>query len=541
MARISFMDLSVDVKTLILEHITRPTDLKNVCITCKQLHEIAVRFLYHEVTLDVGSSNDTRLGAFLSPRNIGLKHIRKLDIYLADVLDKCNQINQANFAIRMILELLPENILEKFSWHPWSPFNHDNLILLYKKQKCMKWMEGIALEKNCLKELQAIPNFEQTFQHVRKLGLYPDSKEVLDLCHVLLKNSPKVEKITLHASFEENESPIEPRELNDSSIEPGLITSTMFNHMRPFDKCTPLALKDITLQKINLRYAASTYCKFINFRSVTSIKVFACAGADALLAELSRSALLPDRLETLEFKHDDNNEQDGLGALDGFMCLVSGIQNLTIDLTYAKSLPAAAGIIRHGKTLKQLNVHASRIEDCDEELVYDYLSFSQICKECTLLEQVSVAFPAVSVIRSKQDSFINFENCLGDLPNVVTLNITTWPNNQPSSSRLPRKVYEHLLQGLAQQGFERSASHAVAQKRSSKLAIIAWGSSDKVYDREDSQNQLIFVKGKQIDPLGNEKFTAVQIGWCLRKFVDAGPKSDILDFSLSRSCKPPCR
>jgi hypothetical protein len=102
-------------------------------------------------------------------------------------------------------------------------------------------------------------------------------------------------------------------------------------------------------------------------------------------------------------------------------------------------------------------------------------------------------------------------------------------------------VYEHLLQSLAQQGFERSAAHAADQSRASKLGIIAWGSSDKVYDREDSQNQIIFVKGKQVDPLGKEKFTAVQIGWCLRKFIDAGPKSDVLDFSLSRSSKPPTR
>lgn len=123
----------------------------------------------------------------------------------------------------------------------------------------------------------------------------------------------------------------------------------------------------------------------------------------------------------------------------------------------------------------------------------------------------------------------------------MTLNITTWPSNSPSSTKLPRKIYEHLLAGLAQQGFERSSAHAKEQGRSSKLAIIAFGSSDKVYDREDSQNQIIFVKGRQIDPLGQEKSTAVQIGWCLRKFVDAGPKSDILDFSLTRTSRPPTR
>ncbi|KAH7091032.1 hypothetical protein FB567DRAFT_437077 [Paraphoma chrysanthemicola] len=510
--RFSFMDLSVDLKTLIVQHVTRPTDLRNICLACKQLHEIAVRQLYHEVTLDVGSPNDNRLGAFLNPKNIGLPHIRKLDLYLADVVDKCNQMQQANFAIRMILELLPENILDKFSWHPWSPFSGDNLVLLYKKQKRMKWMESIALDREVIDELQKLPDLDKVFENVRKIGLYPDSREVLDFCHFLLRNTAKrkLDKITLHASFDEIDPPVPERELHDSSTGPGLITSTMFSHMQPFSKCTPITLKEITLQKLKLRYAADNYCRLIDFRSVKSIRIFGCPGADALFAELSKSTKLPVKLETLEFKHEDNNENDGLGALDGFLCLVSGIKVLTLDLTFSKSLPSPTGIVRHGKTLKSLSIHASTGPDsCDEELVYDYASFSQICKDCSLLEQMSMAFPQVSVIQSKNDSFVHFENCLGDLPLLATLNITNWPNNSPSSTRLPRKIYEHLLANLAQQSFERSSSHAREQGRSSKLSIVAYGSSDKVYDREDSQNQIIFVKGKQVDPLGNEKSTAL--------------------------------
>lgn len=180
--------------------------------------------------------------------------------------------------------------------------------------------------------------------------------------------------------------------------------------MQPFTKCTPITLKEITLQKIRLRYASDTYCRLIDFQSVKSIRVFGCPGADALFSELSKSTKLPDKLETLEFKHDDNNENDGLAAIDGFLCLVSGIKTLTLDLTYVKTLPASVGIVRHCKTLKTLNVHASTSLDmCDDELVYDYSSFSQICKDCSLLEQISVAFPQVSVMRSKNDSFINFE------------------------------------------------------------------------------------------------------------------------------------
>ncbi|KAH6643988.1 hypothetical protein C7974DRAFT_12134 [Boeremia exigua] len=535
-----FTKLPTDLKTLVVDHITRPTDLQSLCLTSKQLRDITVRRLYRDVTIDVGSSKDTRLGAFLNPKNIGLQHIRKLDLYLTDVLDKCNQIHQANFAVRMILELLPENILDKFSWHPWSPFSADNLVLLYKKQKRLKWAESIALDRNVLEELQKIPGLNEQLTNVRKIGLYPDSREVLDYCHFLLKHTSNLDKITIHASFEDSDVPIPDRELNDSSTGPGLITSTMFSHMQPFSKCTPLALKEITLQKLGLRYAADTYCKIIDFRTVNSIRVFSCTGTDALFAELSKSTKLPQKLETLEVKFTDNGENDGLGALDGFLCLVAGIKVLTLDYSKVNSLPASAGIVRHGKSLKQLSVHASRAPDeCDDELVYDYASFSSICKDCTLLEQLSLAFPHVSVVRPKSDSFINFENCLGDLPSLVTLNVTTWPTTRPASSKLPRKIYEHLLAGLAQQAFENGTRYAKLQDRSSKLAVIAFGASDRVYDREDSENQFIFVKGRQTDPLGNERSTAVQIGWCLRKFVDAGVKSDVLDFSLSHSSRPP--
>ena len=56
----------------------------------------------------------------------------------------------------------------------------------------------------------------------------------------------------------------------------------------PFEKCTPLAIRDLTLQKINLRYAADTYCRVIDFRAIKALRVFGCSGADSLFAELSK-------------------------------------------------------------------------------------------------------------------------------------------------------------------------------------------------------------------------------------------------------------
>lgn len=90
-----------------------------------ELHDIAVRFLYRNVALDLGSPSDTRLSSFLNPKNIGLKHIRQLRLYLATVYDKCNQEQQAQFATRMLLEFLPEDVLEEFRYATVPPDHRD--------------------------------------------------------------------------------------------------------------------------------------------------------------------------------------------------------------------------------------------------------------------------------------------------------------------------------------------------------------------------------------------------------------------------------
>jgi len=198
----------------------------------------------------------------------------------------------------------------------------------------------------------------------------------------------------------------------------GLISRTLFGHMQPFEKCTALTLRELTLQKIHLRYATDTYCKVIDFRTLKALRVFGCPGADSLFAELSKSQRLPEKLETLEVKHDDNQENDLLNALDGFLCLVAGLKELTMDICYAKTMPASAGITRHFKTLKEVNVHASRGDGEEEELVYEYEDFEKICKNCTKIEQLSCAFPSTSVIRAPSDQFAAFEVRSQNPPNA---------------------------------------------------------------------------------------------------------------------------
>jgi len=419
------------------------------------------------------------------------------------------------------------------------------LIQLYKKQKKMKWLEAIMTDSTFDSKLIKELNFDSVVGDVERLGLYPDSKGTLDFSHELLRRVVKLKKLTIHANFENAAPPLTSRELNDTATGPGLITRTIFAHMLPFDKCVvPIVLKELTLQKLHLRYASDTYCKVIDFSNLEALRVYDCSGTDALLAELCRSSRLPKTLHTFEIKaEDDQQEGEVVSTLDGFLCLVSGIEKLTIDIAYAKEMISLASITRHCKTLKSLSVHANENDatDADEEdHTFSRENIEKICTQCQQLEQISLALPDHHIARNTNAEYDYFCSMLKTLPNLVTLNITTWPSNiSTASSRLSRKLYEHMLQGIAQTIFTTFGEEATKNNRRLKLSVIAFGTSDKIYEREDSKTTIIYVKGTQVGPFGVESTLAVPVGWRLRQFVET--KSDILDFALSRTVKPPVK
>lgn len=428
------------------------------------------------------------------------------------------------------------------------------------------------------------------FHNARKLALYPENRETLNLSgYFVEKTAEQLEELIVHCNFlTESRSTITSHELNDSATAPGLVTSTIFRCMMPFEKCSPFQnLKSLRLHRVSLRHCADTWCKFINFHDLQYLRLYHCTGADTLFGQLSKSSNLPKQLKVLEFQHRDNAENEALAALDGFLCLVSGLRDLVLDFEHVKAMPAAAGIIRHGKTLELLNVHCAgqstsqASSDSDgTELVWDTDEFHDICNGCKSLEQLSCAWPHTSLIRSPSDEWSSFEMSISKLRNMVTLHITTWPSNKPSTQLLPRAVYESLLQALAQRVFEIAAGvHssmrspgsdsgdeaedededagtganaavtaavgklAEVAEAPSRLRLIGFGTSDKIYEREDSRNQILYLKSTAYDAEGRPQPFAAPIGWCLRQFIE--PRSEVLDFVLHRSgerdSRPPCR
>lgn len=160
MAHLQFKDLSLDIKHVIISfvrghqspfeparsnfdqhQIDRPSDLKNLCLTSKELRNIATPILYRSVHLFVGGPQDLRLSAFLGRENPGILHIKEIFLRLEKMVtqDKHRHYHsddssdeeeveesasiparQAQFTVRLLLDFLPRDILYAFRYAaPW--------------------------------------------------------------------------------------------------------------------------------------------------------------------------------------------------------------------------------------------------------------------------------------------------------------------------------------------------------------------------------------------------------------------------------------
>lgn len=115
-------------------------------------------------------------------------------------------------------------------------------------------------------------NMTENFKHVTSLHFYPDKLDRLQACQKILEAKPKITKLYLASGFQYS-GEIIPNDLHDSSTRPGLLTRTMFSHLQPFDSCSPMALKNLSFDNIELRHAADTYMKVITFDTLEDLQI----------------------------------------------------------------------------------------------------------------------------------------------------------------------------------------------------------------------------------------------------------------------------
>ena len=156
MALLEFLRFPFDIKTFILSYVSnfrptngffaidlkpqikRQTDLRSLCLVSHELRTLTTPSLYRRVALTVGGDRDLLLSAMLRRDNPGLVHIREISIFLMrnnssmrhrqyDEPDSSEDeqgcewgysisARQAHFVVRLLLDLLPADILDIFRY-----------------------------------------------------------------------------------------------------------------------------------------------------------------------------------------------------------------------------------------------------------------------------------------------------------------------------------------------------------------------------------------------------------------------------------------
>lgn len=211
------------------------------------------------------------------------------------------------------------------SWQNWEAFSMDNWILLMKKQRRMKAVEIASVDRPFMPVLEKQPNLLKDLTCPKSLHFYPDNLDRLQACQKLLQAQPNISELQLSSGFHPD---VEiPEGLQDSSTRPGLMSRTIFSHFMPFETCTtPMTLKKLTIDNVDLRYAADTYMKFINFSALESFVVGGCVGADAVFAQMSKPHLRPGKLKKLRWFHEAVNEPHALEAFEGLLEAITRLE-----------------------------------------------------------------------------------------------------------------------------------------------------------------------------------------------------------------------
>jgi hypothetical protein len=285
-------------------------------------------------------------------------------------------------------------------WRTWEPFSAENFFLLFEKQKHLQTVKIGQTESGVMEGIRQKPEIFTSLQRVRVVTLEPASVDSLEVSQKLLQTVTKLNLLRICPAFDIIGASA-PNDSHDSSTGPGYISRTLFSHMRPFEKSTPLALKILRFDRINLRYVSNSYMRVINMPALEDLSLFDCPGADALFAELSKPHLRPSHLKALRLYHHYDDQHYSAGALEGFLQSTSGLVTLRIDIRNAKELPKDDCIIKHSASLESLSIYASMTGP--DVFRYSTGPLGRICSTCTGLRQLSITPPPTSSLLAYGD------------------------------------------------------------------------------------------------------------------------------------------
>ncbi|KAL9059134.1 MAG: hypothetical protein Q9162_001352 [Coniocarpon cinnabarinum] len=503
-----------------------PDDVLTLIV--KELNELAISRLYADMKLLVGSEEDHQITQLLDSHNPGLKHIRSLTAVF-DSEDNENNIGQAQVTLGMMLQMLPRNSLETFSWRSWTPLSKKNLELLYRNQRKITNMEVVATDYEIDEAMISRLSLDDMAKNGKTLNFLFNSKYALEFANQLIRRCPRpLKQLMIITNFKAKYYSAEENygeghlPLQDSADRHGRIFSTMFRRSLGeddfLDASEPLQVETIILTGVSLHKATSWFTK-LDGSALQTLKLEMCDAAPKALSELCRIGTGGLRLKEISISHCESaNGGDIRGTLEALLNVVQGLESLSVNLCCSPNLISIQSICRHEATLKTLKIccTSGTREEKDEDqkgwLYFTPENFQYITKRLRNVEHLVVPYIKCQITDGfdKEEMKQMFDALTGsesNLDNLHSLQLLTRPTQQDLPSPLPDGFLSQLLAMHAKKLFAAKNSKT---KKLQRLQLVSWGTRDG-----GKKNLSIFTRGQQSALLGQPQLAAVPVslGW----------------------------
>lgn len=286
-----------------------------------------------------------------------------------------------------------------------------------KLWKSQKKLQNIELFPSNAVDEQYSPNVEDTvtnlgtilqglsFEHLKAIRIIPDGPSTALLCSIALqKGVPRAIDVLEVDGRQWNDVDDFKHQIVPNTTKDQLVES-LFAHVPRMgfrQKGNLDHLTALTLKHLDLAQSKYTWETYLSLGRLTQLEIHYCEGADAFLMNLTKGDEASDpALTTLHAVHDpDEGIPDRTReAIDHLLNdIQAGMIDLKLCLRGLTELSDVAAIAKHGGSLRKLFLDClSRYDGWQCEFPYEEEDLKTLLQPCSLLEELAISFPRVSL------------------------------------------------------------------------------------------------------------------------------------------------
>ncbi|MCJ1427684.1 hypothetical protein MMC29_005589, partial [Sticta canariensis] len=497
MSTFAILKLPRELQDEILSYISRPTDLKALCLVSKEISAISTPRLYRDINLRYGTEYPDRLSLCLTrlSHSRSLGHVQTIKI---GYLGEPNQGNQGYCsALSHLLPKLRDNSLIRFEFDELTRPTHKQLRFLWQHQKRL---HNLQLDfktypptvsdhehpTHLLRSLRLISELDLDFESATVDSEVLPLLKTLDLSHL--------QKLRLASLPKTSSGPSEPLKLRK------ILFSDYF----------PATLTHLTLCFVSF---IDNNLQLNDYPSLTHLALRWCNRSLDLFAGYSRPTLMS--LSLVEHSH--------LAGLSDMLHRFRGLESLAICISRpiedSKTVDFLVDAIdRHKDTLKYLLFHHDWRKAARKSLLFDTELFNVIMT-CRNLSQLGISIYKTNMVDI-------CKGLLEELPSLVTLIVYF----QSSSAAWNTDLYSAFDAKIANQVMSDVSD-------SSKFSLFAFGKSRVPWKRYYtlSMQRQCFVRHRNTQELvgqsrsGGAEGVVIRTKARLAKYLVS--ECDLMDFS----------